>query len=684
MKTGSTSTAAVGAESRPRKLRIGPASVEWRIVAMALFVSAGCYFGSELGAWVRFPGQGNAVLFPPYAVLTTALVFSPPRTWWIFLLASLAGHFTANSPHWPTSWVLLSELANYSKALLAAFAIRQLNRGPRLNSLRRMSVFFAFAVFLAPAIAAFIGAAIVTHYDAANSFWLAWRAWLLSNALTAVMLIPVLLSGLTDFPKWLRTVSIARGLELMLLAVSLFGVCLFVLVHPQESFINLPPKLYCLLPILLWASVRFGTAGAAMAVLLVGSMAIAGAMRGQGPFGATTEDLLSLQLFVIVLSFPVLFLAALIEDRNSVADALREREERIGLAAETANFALWAIDFERGESWMSEKGREMFGFAPNDLLSRETFLERVHPEDRHLVDEAIDAARAGSKTFEIECRLSHLDGETRWLITRGRYLRDERGKVTELIGVAIDVTGKVQANLELHRRQQEVARLGRVALMGELTASLAHELNQPLAAIASYAAAGRRFLAGGTADPQLLNELLAEVSTDARRAGDVIRGIRHLVRKGEETRCVVDLNASLREVLRLLRSDLVEHGTTAETNLATDPLLVRADPVQLQQVLLNLLMNAVEAMHETPAASRRILISTHASDGRVEVSVRDYGKGLPKDNPNKVFTKFFSTKPNGMGMGLAIVQSIIETHDGDLRAENLADGARFFFRLPAS
>jgi PAS domain S-box-containing protein len=284
----------------------------------------------------------------------------------------------------------------------------------------------------------------------------------------------------------------------------------------------------------------------------------------QGPFGATTEDLLSLQLFVIVLSFPVLFLAALIEDRNSVADALREREERIGLAAETANFALWAIDFERGESWMSEKGRELFGFAPNDLLSRETFLERVHPEDRHFVDEAIEVARAGSKTFEIECRLSHPDGETRWLITRGRYLRNERGKVTELIGVAIDVTGKVQANLELRRRQEEVARLGRVALMGELTASLAHELNQPLASIANNAAAGRRFLAGGTANPQLFDALLADVSSDARRAGDVIRGIRDLVRKGAEMRCAVDLNASVREALRLLRSDLVEHGMTVE------------------------------------------------------------------------------------------------------------------------
>jgi C4-dicarboxylate-specific signal transduction histidine kinase len=251
------------------------------------------------------------------------------------------------------------------------------------------------------------------------------------------------------------------------------------------------------------------------------------------------------------------------------------------------------------------------------------------------------------------------------------------------MGVAIDVTAQVKSNLELRLQREEMARLSRVALMGELTASLAHELNQPLTAIASNAAAGKRFLARGVLDIKMFEELLGDVFTDARRAGDVIRGIHHLVRKTDGSRRSVNLNEIVLEVLRLLHSDLLGRATTVETKLAPNLAAVQADPIHLQQVLLNLIMNSLEAMHDTPAANRRILISTAAIDGFVEASVRDHGVGLPLDDRNQIFSHFFSTKPNGMGMGLTIVRSIVEQHGGELRAENLKDGARLSFRLPA-
>jgi PAS domain S-box-containing protein len=332
---------------------------------------------------------------------------------------------------------------------------------------------------------------------------------------------------------------------------------------------------------------------------------------------------------------------------------------------------------------MSASGRELFGFAPDERLSRETFLSRVHPEDRHLVDKAIEEARAGAQTFEIEYRLLLPDGETRWLIARGRYLRNERGKVSELIGVAIDLTAQMRANLELRLQREEMSRLSRVISLGELSASLAHELNQPLTAIAANAAAARRFLAKGAAD-EAIAEILADVSSDAQRAGEIIHGIRRFVRKGGGTRCGVNVNDVIREVLRLLHSDLIGRATSVETILAEDLSSIQADPVQLRQVLLNLIMNSVEAMHNTPPATRRILISTEGANGSVRVSVRDHGTGLPEGDPEKVFAKFFSTKPNGMGMGLNIVRSIVQAHGGELRAENLTDGAHFFFHLPAS
>jgi PAS domain S-box-containing protein len=333
---------------------------------------------------------------------------------------------------------------------------------------------------------------------------------------------------------------------------------------------------------------------------------------------------------------------------------------------------------------MNDNGRELFGFAPNEHLPREIFLARVHPEDRKTVNGAIESARTGSqRRFEIEYRLLRPDGETLWLISRGRYLRNNQGQLSEMMGVAMDVTAQVKSNLEPVCNARRW-RAKPVSLMGELTASLAHELNQPLAAIASNAAAGNRFLARGALDIVMFEQLLEDVYRDARRAGGIIHGIHQLVRKGEVNRRAVKLNEIIPEVLRLLHSDLLGRSTTVETNLFPDLAAVHADPIHLQQVLLNLIINALDAMQNTPVGNRQILISTCANDGFAEVSVRDHGVGLPQDDPNKIFAGFYSTKPDGMGMGLKIVRSIVEHHGGELGAENLPDGARFYFRLPTT
>jgi PAS domain S-box-containing protein len=290
-----------------------------------------------------------------------------------------------------------------------------------------------------------------------------------------------------------------------------------------------PALLYAPLPLLLFAAVRYGSMGATAANVVVAVLAVWGAAHGQGPFwhGSAIENAFYVQLFLIFVSASLLFLAALIEEKNTVEARLREREERIELAADAANLALWTIDFERGESWMSQKGREMFGFAADEPLSHDLFLSRLHPEDRHAVEDAIERTVRSPHHFEIECRLIRPDGETRSLITRGRYLRNDLDEGGELIAVAIDVTRQVKTNLELREQRDELVRLTRVALMGQLAASLAHELNQPLTAIASNAAAGKRFLAQGPLDPPFCDELLADIIPDARRACDVVHGIYH-------------------------------------------------------------------------------------------------------------------------------------------------------------
>jgi PAS domain S-box-containing protein len=656
-------------------------------IKICLLVFAGYYLGAKLGFALTFKPHSVSVLWPPNAILLAALLLTPVRTWWVVLLAAFPAHLaTQLQSDIPLRMIFCWFISNSCEALIGAACTRYLIRGPvRLDRLRDVGIFCLCCVFLGPLLASFLDSGfVVLNRWGQGSYWEIWRIRFSSGVLATLTITSLIVTWGTHGVAGWRRIS---GWRLLEGACLLLGLCVasFSLFSKMASEAD-AALLYAPLPFLLWAAVRFGTRGATAAICAVAFLSIMGAAHGHGPFSekSTEENALFVQLFLIFRSLPLLFVAALIEERNNVVETLREREARINLAAESANLAFWTVDFERSESWMSEKGRALYHLAPDVSLSRELFLSRVHPDDRPKVGEAIERARNSTQSFEAEYRLLLPDGETRWHIARGRYLRNDRGQISELMGIAIDVTEQVRANLDLRLQREEMTRLSRVALMGELTASLAHELNQPLTAIASNAAAGKRFLARGSLDLEMFEELLDDVFTDARRAGAVIHGIHRLVRKGEESRRAVSVNNVILEVLRLLHSDLLGRSTTVETQLAVNLAPVQADPVHLQQVLLNLIMNSLEAMQQTSVLDRRILISTGAADGFVEVSVRDHGVGLPEGDPDKIFSHFFSTKSDGMGMGLTIVRSIVESHGGELGAENVEGGARVFFRLPGT
>ena len=279
------------------------------------------------------------------------------------------------------------------------------------------------------------------------------------------------------------------------------------------------------------------------------------------------------------------------------------------------------------------------------------------------------------------------------------YGRESRGPSAEemhLIEVATHITGiaigrkraeeaQKQSELQLQVQRDELAHLNRAALMGEMTASIAHELNQPLTALTNNAAAALRFLDRGALDPVMLREICQDIIADSFRAREVIRGVRALARKDRSIRSILDLNALITDTLRLVSKDINLRESMVWTELDDDLPQIEGTPVQIQQVLLNLIMNALDALEPLPPSARRMIISTGSDHGdAVEVRVRDFGTGLPKDGAEKVFDHFFSTKPDGMGMGLTIVRSIIETHGGTITAKNApGGGALFFFRLPA-
>jgi C4-dicarboxylate-specific signal transduction histidine kinase len=253
-------------------------------------------------------------------------------------------------------------------------------------------------------------------------------------------------------------------------------------------------------------------------------------------------------------------------------------------------------------------------------------------------------------------------------------------------GVSLDITARKLAELDAQQKQKEVTHLGRLAVLGELSGALAHELNQPLTAILSNAQAARRFLERQPPDLAEIDEILRDIVDEDRRAGEVIQRLRRLFDKGGTPRTLVDLNQLTRDVIRLLRNDLINHGIAVHTELSATPVIASADAVQLQQVLINLLMNACDAMAGAAPDDAVIVVrcaTVGTEDEAVQLSVVDRGAGIPGADLAHIFDPFYTTKERGMGLGLSICRNIVAAHDGQLWAENNPDvGASVHLRLP--
>jgi len=369
---------------------------------------------------------------------------------------------------------------------------------------------------------------------------------------------------------------------------------------------------------------------------------------------------------------------------------LRASEQLLRDYAETASDWFWATGPAHEFTYLSEQVRA-FGFHESELLGRRR------------VDGAADAAAEPQKWREHMATLERHepfrdfvyqrrrpDGTLRIVSASGKPVFDSEGRFTGYRGVARDITELRRAEEMLRDREQrirdaqlELARVTRVTTLGELTASIAHEINQPLAAIVADANASLNWLAPPDPDVDRVRDSLDAIIKDGHRAGEVIQRIRQLTTKGEIQKGAVDVNGVIRDVMPLLRSELQRHRVAAQVDLAEALPPVLADPVQLQQVIINLLVNAVEAMASIDDRPRQIVIRSRF-DEEVIVSVRDAGVGIDPGAVDQLFSAFFSTKPGGMGMGLSISRSIIEAHGGRFWATPNADhGASFHFTLPA-
>jgi PAS domain S-box-containing protein len=367
-------------------------------------------------------------------------------------------------------------------------------------------------------------------------------------------------------------------------------------------------------------------------------------------------------------------------------DGLRRSEAKLEEAQRVAHVGYWERDLDTDRITWSDETYRIYGLTPGEgTITLAGMLERIHPEDRSIWSQAAAEALHGASRYDLEYRVVRPNGELRIVHGQGDLTRDASGRPHSMFGTIQDITERKRAAEALREVQMELAHANRVATMGQLTASIAHEVNQPLAAAVTNAQAALRWLDGRPPDLKEARQALARIVRDGNRAGEVIGRIRALIKKAPPRKDALAINEVIREVIELTHGEAVKNGISAQTQLAEGLPLIEGDRVELQQVILNLIINAVEAMSGAGEGSQELLISTGkaGSDG-VFVAVRDSGSGLAPASFEHLFEAFYTTKPSGLGMGLSICRSIIEAHGGRLWATaNLPQGAVFHFTVPA-
>jgi predicted ATPase/signal transduction histidine kinase len=342
----------------------------------------------------------------------------------------------------------------------------------------------------------------------------------------------------------------------------------------------------------------------------------------------------------------------------------------------------WSVLGE--EIYWSEQTYNIFEYDPAVKPTLELVFQRVHPDDRDLAQQAIDRAHEGRANLDFEHRLLMPDGSVKYLHVLARALVTSSGRI-EYMGAVRDVTERTLAEEALRQAKADLAHISRVTTVGELTASMAHEVNQPIAAAVTDANTCMRWLTRDHPDLEEARAAATRVVKDATRASEIISRIRLLFNKGTSEREPVIVNEVIGEMIVLLRSEAIRYNTSVRTELTADLPRVMGDRVQLQQVLMNLMINGIDAMKDVDGARELVIKTQRAEDEKLLVSVSDIGVGLPPQQTDQIFNAFVTTKPHGTGMGLRISRSIVESHGGRLwAAANSPRGANFYFTLPAN
>ena len=658
-----------------------------------MLVGAGCYLGATSGNLLQFPQTGTAIFFPPYAILTAALLVSSTRRWWIYLLAASAGNFWSHYLGGATAtFALTTELANQARALVAAYGIRRLGdaRG-RFDTLRGMGVFVLFAAVLAPSIGALVGAGIVMANGRSDQFWLTWREWLLSNTVTGLTLLPVfLIKAVKPIDRW-SEIPGRRLLEGGALSILILAVGRIVLLLPG-TIGGIPVPLYAPLPLLLWAAVRFGPEGTSASLLLVAVLTVWGMVAGRGPFvtRAPLGDLVHVQLFLFATSMPLLLLSALIREQRRTASALGTAQDSYRAVVEDQSELVTRFLPDGTITFVNGACCRAAGRSPEEL-SGASFWVLVPAEQKSAAKKRLTGLDRDHPFTSWEHEVVKNDEERRWEQWRVRAIFDALGNVVDYHAVGRDITERKRAEeadrlLAAERIMAETLREAD-SRKDEFLAVLAHELRNPLAPITMVLEVLRQ-RESNDENVRWARELIGrQVGQLTRLVEDLLDISRIAGGKIQLQMEKIDIRDVIRTAVETSQPNLLARQIDFHLEIGRAPLLVLGDSARIAQLVSNLLNNAAKY---TPSGGR-VDLTAFREDAHIVVRCLDEGAGIPAHMLSRVFEPFMQVdrsrdgKLGGLGLGLALVKRLVEIHAGTVEAHSAGPGtgSRFEVRLPS-
>lgn len=686
-----------------------------REIAPPLATALAYALAAMAGGGFAFPSAPVSALWAPNAILLAALLLARRERWWIYLLAVLPFHLLVQLPDIPFVRAAIQYGANMAEAVIGAYALLLLGtQPPRFDRLKPIVTLVLVGGVVAPLGTSLfmVGAFALAGIPA--DFWLTIAVRTVTNTFAIVTLVPLIVLAAGTVKGGHRHVPLFRVVEFVALVAGISAVSAYAFAVPAPAAPHSIAWAFAPLPFLVWATIRFRVPGACSAVLLVGVISAFGVLKGNGPFNVENpiENALSLVAFQLVLCVTFVLCAALLEEWRRATRELEANQARLRLLVEHNQSAeagrlraeglhaavlgsvhdeIAVLDgagtiIEANGSW--RRAVQLAHPARFDrVVETESYLAacaRAADDGNRNAGEQLEALRSVLAGRETRRHFEYVEPagmEPAWIeVSIEKLQRPEGGAIV----TRADVSPRKRAEQEARVQQQQLAHLSRAAVLGQLSGAFAHELNQPLTSILGNAEAALKLAERGTDHLPEITEILRDIVNDDVRAAQVIDRLRALLERGDLLRRPVDLNAAVLEVLELAKSELVTRHVRVTMDLQNDVPVLLADRVQIQQIVLNLLMNACEAMGAQPVAHRKLRLASRflVEESCVLLSMEDQGCGIAAGDLERIFQPFVTTKSHGMGMGLAICRSVAEAHQGRLWAESGGNGAKFYLQLP--